>query len=136
MRVYFRRAGRSTTWHRPSSAIVRSCNCIWRWPTCRPGRASRGTEPTARRPHYHDDFTPTPASWIHPIERWFAELTRKQIQRDVHTPVRQFEADIRIFIELHNNNPKPFQWTKSADQILAFVKSFCHKAQQTLCGEL
>jgi hypothetical protein len=66
----------------------------------------------------------------------FAELTRKQIQRGVHTSVRQIEADIRIFIDLHNKNPKPFKWTKSADQILASVKRFCHKAQQTLCGEL
>ena len=45
-------------------------------------------------------------------------------------------ADIRTFINLHNQNPKPFKWTKSADQILASVKRFCHKAQQTLCGEL
>src|SRR5712671_2189830 len=65
-----------------------------------------------------------------------AELTRKQIQRGVHTSVRQLEADIRTFIDLHNKNPKPFKWTKSADQILASVKRFCHKAQQTLCGEL
>jgi transposase len=71
----------------------------------------------ARRPHYHVHFTPTSASWINQIERWFAELTRKQIQRGVHTSVRQLEADIRTFIELHNNNPKPFKWTKSADQM-------------------
>jgi transposase len=90
----------------------------------------------ARRPHYHVHFTPTSASWINQVERWFAELTRKQIQRGVHTSVRQLEADIRIFIDLHNRNPKPFRWTKSADQILASVKRFCHKAQQTLCGEL
>jgi hypothetical protein len=64
------------------------------------------------------------------------ELTRKQIQRGVHTSVRQLEADIRTFIDLHNKNPKPFKWTKSADQILASVERFCHKAQQTLCGEI
>ena len=90
----------------------------------------------ARRPHYHVHFTPTSASWINQVERWFAELTRKQIQRGVHTSVRQLETDIRTFIDLHNRNPKPFKWTKSADQILASVKRFCHKAQQTLCGEL
>jgi transposase len=88
----------------------------------------------ARRPHYHVHFTPTSASWINQVERWFAELTRKQIQRGVHTSVRQLEADIRTFIDLHNRNPKPFKWTKSADQILASVKRFCHKAQQTLCS--
>jgi transposase len=90
----------------------------------------------ARRPHYHVHFTPTSASWINQVERWFAELTRKQIQRGVHTSVRQLEADIRTFIDVHNRSPKPFKWTKSADDILASVKRFCHKAQQTLCGEL
>jgi transposase len=90
----------------------------------------------ARRPHYHVHFTPTSASWINQVERWFAELTRKQIQRGVHTSVRQLEADIRTFMDLHNRNPKPFKWTKSADQLLASVKRFCHKAQQTLWGEL
>ncbi len=82
----------------------------------------------ARRPHYHVHFTPTSASWINQVERWFAELTRKQIQRDVHTSVKQLETDIRTFIDLHNRNPKPFRWTKSADQILASVKRFCHKS--------
>jgi len=90
----------------------------------------------ARRPQYHVHFTPTSASWINQVERWFAELTRKQIQRGVHTSVKQLEADIRALIDLHNKNPKPFKWTKSADQILASVKRFCHKAHQTLCGEL
>lgn len=82
----------------------------------------------ARRPHYHVHITPTSASWINQVERWFAELTRKRL--------RQLEADIRTFIDCHNENLKPFKWTKSADQILASVKRFCHKAQQTLCGEL
>jgi hypothetical protein len=50
------------------------------------------------------------------------ELTRKQIQRGVHTSVRRLEADIRAFIDRHNENPRPFKWTKSADQILASVK--------------
>ncbi len=81
-------------------------------------------------------FTPTSASWINQVERWFAELTRKQIQRGVHTSVRQLEADIGAFIEAHNTDPKPYRWTKSADQILASVKRFCHKANATLCGEL
>lgn len=90
----------------------------------------------ARRPHYHIHFTPTSASWINQVERWFAELTRKQIQRGVHTSVAQLEADIRSFIDQHNADPKPFRWTKSADQILAAVKRFCQKAQRTLCNEL
>lgn len=90
----------------------------------------------ARRPRYHVHFTPTSASWINQVERWFAELTRKQIQRGVHTSVRQLEADICAFIEAHNADPKPYRWTKSADETLASVKRFCHKANATLCGEL
>lgn len=90
----------------------------------------------ARRPHYHVHFTPTSASWINQVERWFAELTRKQLQRGVHRSIGQLEADILTFIERHNENPKPYRWTKSADEILASVKRFCQKTDQTLCGEL
>ena len=71
----------------------------------------------ARRPHYHVHFTPTSASWINQIERWFAELTRKQIQRIPHID-QSTRADIQTFIDVHNRNLKPFKWTKSADQIL------------------
>lgn len=90
----------------------------------------------ARRPHYHVHFTPTSASWINQVERWFAELTRKKIQRGVHTSTKELEADIRAFIQRHNENPKPFKWTKSADEILASVRRFCQKTQKTLCSEL
>jgi transposase len=90
----------------------------------------------ARRPRYHVHFTPTSASWINQVERWFAELTRKQLRRGVHTSTRQLEADIRAFIDHHNQSPKPYRWTKSADEILASVKRFCQKAEKTLCGEL
>jgi transposase len=89
----------------------------------------------ARRPHYHVHFTPTSASWINQVERWFAELTRKQIRRGVHTSTKQLETDIRAFIERHNENPKPYRWTKPADEILASVKRFCQKTEQTLCSE-
>jgi transposase len=90
----------------------------------------------ARRPHYHIHFTPTSSSWINQVERWFAELTRKQLQRGVHRSIAQLEADIQAFIEQHNENPKPFKWTKSADDILAAVKRFCQKTEQTLSHEL
>jgi hypothetical protein len=63
-------------------------------------------------------------------------LTRKQLQRGVHTSTSQLEADIRAFIERHNENPKPCKWTKSAEEILASVKRFCHKTKQALCSEL
>ncbi len=90
----------------------------------------------ARRPHYHVHFTPTSASWINQVERWFAELTRKQLRRGVHTSTKELEKDICTFIERHNENPRPYRWTKSADEILASVKRFCQKAEQTLCAEL
>ena len=90
----------------------------------------------ARRPHYHVHFTPTSASWINQVERWFAELTRKQLRRGVHTSTKQLEADIRAFIEKHNEDPKPFKWTKSADDILAAVKRFCLRVDQNLCHQL
>ena len=60
----------------------------------------------------------------------------KQLQRGVHTSTRQLEADIRAFIEKHNEDPKPFRWTKSADDILAAVKRFCLRVEQNLCHEL
>ena len=90
----------------------------------------------ARRSRYHVHFTPTSASWINQVERWFAELTRKQIRRGVHTSTKKLEADIRAFIEIHNKSPKPYKWTKSADDILASVKRFCQKVDQSLCAEL
>ena len=70
------------------------------------------------------------------VERWFAELTRKRLRRGVHTSVRQLQADIRAFIDRNNQNPKPFKWTRTADQILASIKRFRQKTQKTLCGEL
>ena len=90
----------------------------------------------ARRPHWHVHFTPTSASWLNQVERWFAELTRKQLQRGVHRSTLQLEADIRAFIETHNENPKPFKWTRSADDILAAVKRFCLRVEDNLCHEL
>ena len=90
----------------------------------------------ARRPHWHVHFTPTSASWINQVERCFAELTRKQLQRGVHRSTAELEADIATFIEAHNENPKPYRWVKSADEILASVKRFCQQTQQNLCAEL
>lgn len=79
----------------------------------------------AKRPHWHIHFTPTGASWISQVERFFALITDKQIRRGVHDSVRALESDIRAFIDAHNADPKPFRWTKSADDILASIKRFC-----------
>ena len=79
----------------------------------------------AKRPHWHVHFTPTSASWVNQVERFFAELTRKQIRRGVHRSTRELEAAIRGYINTVNGDPRPFKWTKSADAILASIKRFC-----------
>lgn len=75
-------------------------------------------------------FTPTSASWINQVGRWFAELTRKKLQRDVHRSVAELNADVMSFIDAHNKKPKPCKWVKSADEILASVRRFCLKANE------
>jgi transposase len=77
-----------------------------------------------RRTRYHLHFTPTHASWLNQVERWFALLTHRQIKRGSHTSVQELEAAIREFITVHNQKPKPFHWTKSADQIMASIARF------------
>lgn len=81
----------------------------------------------AKRPRFHLHFTPTSASWLNLVERWFATLTEKQIRRGVHRSTVESETAIRNFIEHHNQNPKPFIWTKTADQILESVARFCKR---------
>jgi transposase len=85
----------------------------------------------ARHPRFHLHFTPTGASWLNLVERWFAELTRKQLRRGVHRSTRELETAIREFLEVHNENPKPFVWTKSADEILASVAAFCKRTSNS-----
>jgi transposase len=83
----------------------------------------------AKRPRFHVHFTPTYGSWLNLVERWFAELTNKQLRRGVHRSVAQLKAAIREFIAAHHAAAKPFVWTKSADDILASIARF---AQRTL----
>jgi len=90
----------------------------------------------ARPPQYDVHFTPTSASWINQIERWFAELSRKKIQRGARTSVRQLEADIRTLIELHNNNPKPFKWTKGLTRFWFLSNASVTKLIRPYDGEL
>lgn len=78
-----------------------------------------------KRPRFHVHFTPTSASWINLVERWFATLTEKQIRRGAHRSVRQLETAIKSYLEVTNQSPKPFIWTKTADDILASVARFC-----------
>src|ERR671927_297014 len=79
----------------------------------------------AKRPRYHVHFTPTSASWLNQVERWFGLLTERALRRGVHRSVADLERDIRAFIDATNTEPKPFRWVKSADDILASVKRFC-----------
>ena len=83
----------------------------------------------AKRPRFHVHFTPTYGSWLNLVERWFAELTNKQLRRGVHRSVPQLKAAIRAFIAAHHAKATPFVWTKSADQILTSIARF---AQRTL----
>jgi transposase len=81
----------------------------------------------ARHPRFHVHFTPTGSSWINLVERWFAALTEKQIRRGVHRSTRELEAAIRRYIDVTNERPRPFVWTKTADEILTSVARFCHR---------
>jgi len=82
-----------------------------------------------QRPRFHVHFTPTYGSWLNLVERWFAELTNKPIRRGVFRSVRELQSAIREYIEIHNEAPKPFVWTRTADQIL---DSLARYARRTL----
>ena len=73
------------------------------------------------QPRFHLHFTPTSASWINQVERWFAAITERQIRRGTHRSTKELQA-IEEYLRVHNENPKPFIWTKSADQILESLK--------------
>jgi transposase len=81
----------------------------------------------ARHPRYHLHFTPTSASWLNLVERWFATLTERQLRRGVHRSTRELETALKRYLAVHNQEPKPFVWTKTADEILAHVARFCQR---------
>ena len=85
----------------------------------------------AKRPRFHVHFTPTSASWVNLVERWFATLTLKQIRRGTHRSTRELERAIREYLRLNNQHPKPFVWTKTADHILDSVARFCQRTSGT-----
>jgi transposase len=85
----------------------------------------------AKRPRFHLHFTPTSASWLNLVERWFALLTEKQLRRGVHRSTKELESAIHRFIKHHNTDPKPFLWHKTADQILESVARFCTRTLGT-----
>lgn len=85
----------------------------------------------AKRPRFHVHFTPTSASWINLVERWFSTLTDKQIRRSAHRSVRELEAAIKSYLAITNESPKPFVWTKTADEILASIARFCARTSES-----
>ena len=80
-----------------------------------------------RHPRFHLHFTPTSSSWMNLVERWFAELTNRKLRRSAHRSVTELEADIRKWINAWNKDPKPFVWTKTADEILDTLAAYCRR---------
>jgi len=80
-----------------------------------------------KRPRFHVHLTPTSASWLNLVERWFAALTEKQLRRNSFRSTRELESIIRSYLHQHNAQPKPFIWTKTADQILDSVARYCQR---------
>jgi transposase len=81
----------------------------------------------AKHPRFHMHFTPTGSSWINQVERWFGFLTDQMIRRGVHKSVQALEADIRAWIDAWNQDPKPFVWKKTAEEILDSLARYCRR---------
>src|SRR5215211_7083298 len=85
----------------------------------------------AAHPRFVLHFTPTSSSWLNLVERWFAELTAKKLRRGAHRSVRQLNTDIRAWIETWNDDPRPFIWTKTADEILDSIARYCTRINES-----
>jgi transposase len=83
-----------------------------------------------RHKRFHFHFTPTYGSWMNLVERWFSALTTKKLQRSAHRTVEDLAADIRSWAETWNDNPKPFTWHKSTDDILQRLAGYCTAINQ------
>ncbi len=84
-----------------------------------------------KRPRYHLHFTPTSSSWLNLVERWLAGLTEKCIRRGTFRSTHSLEAAIREYLAVHNEDPKPFVWIKSADEILETLRKFCERTSNS-----
>ena len=89
----------------------------------------------AKHPRFHVHFTPTYASWINQVERWFAGLEAKQLRRGSYTSVPVLKAAIWEYIKASNTESKPFVWTKTADQILSNIARFAQRTVQVHGGQ-
>jgi len=85
-----------------------------------------------RHPRFHLHFTPTGASWLNLVESWFSVLTRKRIRRSAHRSTRELESAIHAYIDRNNTDPKPFVWTKPADEILTNIARFCKRTSDSI----
>ncbi|MGO9321568.1 MAG: IS630 family transposase [Solirubrobacteraceae bacterium] len=81
----------------------------------------------AAHPRFHLHFTPTGASWMNLVERWFAELTSRKLRRGTHRSVAELNKDIRDWTRHWNENPRPYVWTKTAEQILNTLAAYCER---------
>jgi transposase len=88
-----------------------------------------------RHPRFHLHFIPTSSSWLNMVERWFGELTMKKIRRGTHTSVRALERDIKDWIERWNDEPRPYVWVKTADQILDSLARYCQAVSAGTAAE-
>jgi transposase len=85
-----------------------------------------------KRPRFHLHFTPTSASWLNLVECWFAHITRKRIRRGSFPSTKALEKAIEVYLQHHNEDPKPFVWSKTADEILDNIKSFCMRINNSV----
>jgi transposase len=85
-----------------------------------------------KRPHFHLHFTPTSASWLNLVECWFALLSRRRLERGAFTSTGDLEQAILAYIAETNADPRPFAWTKTADEILANVAKFCQRTSNSV----
>jgi transposase len=98
--------------------------------------ASTHKTPAIRRwllahPRFVLHFTPTSSSWLNLVERWFSELTNKKLRRGAHRSVRDLNADIRARVNTWNDNPRPYVWTKTADEILDSIARYCTRITES-----
>ena len=85
----------------------------------------------ARHPRFHVHYTPTSASWLNQVERWFSTLTTQYLRRSTHRSTKALEKAIKDYLTTHNANPHPFIWIKSADDIIDSIARFCTRINQS-----
>ena len=84
-----------------------------------------------RHPRFHLHFTPTSSSWMNLVERWFGELTEKWIRRGTHCNVKELATSISNWVQTWNENPRPYVWHKTADEIIESLARYCQRISET-----